>query len=101
VGVVGEEQKANIKQRIQITREFIEEYVKKNIKVDGVILVGSTNIGINDQYSDFDIIVIATLEAVLERKAEGKGYNETYVYKYMEIYIDWHSLKELRSELNN
>lgn len=90
-----------IKQRIQIAHEFVKKYAKENPQVTGAILVGSTNIGISDNYADLDIVVIAAPKAVLRRKAEGKGYNETYVYKDIEICIDWHSLTELKTELNN
>lgn len=93
--------KANIGKRIQVALEFVKKYAKENPKVTGAILVGSTNIGISDNYADLDIIIIATPEAVSERKAEGKGYNETYAYRGVEICIDWHSLRELQSELNN
>lgn len=93
--------KANIRKRIQIAREFVKEYTRENANVHSAVLVGSTNIGISDNYADLDIIIIATAESVLKRKAEGKGYNETYLHKGVEICIDWHSLNELQQELNN
>lgn len=94
-------EKGNAEQRIQIAKEYMKRYVKENPQVTGAILVGSVNLGISDKYADIDIIAITTPHAVSERKAEGKGYNETYVYKDVEICIDWHCLLELRSELNN
>lgn len=90
-----------IKQRIQIAQEYVEIYSKENSEVNGAILVGSTNVGISDEYADIDIVIIASPKAVAERKAVGKGYNETYVHKGVEICIDWHSLAELRKEVKN
>jgi len=98
---MGAHEKVGLRQRIQIANEYARKYAKKNPEVTGAILVGSTNIGISDNYADLDIIIIATLEAVSKRKAKGKGYNETYVYRNVEICIDWHSLRELKSELKN
>lgn len=87
--------------RLQIAKEFTKNYSKENPEVVGAMLVGSTNLSVTDKYADIDIIVIASPKAVAERKAAGKGYNETYIHKGIEICIDWHSLAEVEKEVAN
>jgi len=101
VQALSKHQRAIIERRVQIAREFVQQYARENPNVIGAILVGSTNIGITDKYADLDIIVIASLGAVSKRKAEGKGYNETYSHNEVEICVDWHSIPELQGELEN
>lgn len=91
----------HLKKRLNIAREFIKGYVKQNPEIDGAVMVGSTNIGFTDKHADIDILVFVSPEAVARRKSAGKGYNETYVEKGVEICIDWHSLSELEKEITD
>jgi len=84
-----------------MAKGFMREYAKNFKEILGAILVGSASFGVKDEFVDIDIIVYADKESVKERKANGKGYNETYKFKGTEICIDWNPIQKLEENVSN
>jgi predicted nucleotidyltransferase len=87
---------------LALAKEFVDGYIRKfSDEILGAVLVGSASFGISDEFADIDIFVYADEETVRRRKAYGKGYNETYKFKGVEVCVDWNSIEKLEEIVGN
>lgn len=78
---------------LRIAHNFVRSYVSDRREVLGVLLVGSSTIGVFDKFADIDLMVFSDNESVKKRKAEGKGYGEEYFIEGVEVCVDWHDIE--------
>jgi len=80
-----------------IAQKFTGSYVSDRPEILGVLLVGSSMIGVFDRFADIDLMVFSDDESVRRRKAEGKGYNEEYWIEGVEVCVDWHPIETMEN----
>lgn len=78
---------------LRIAQDFARSYVSDKSEILGVLLVGSSTIGVFDMLTDLDLMVFSDNESVKRRKAEGKGYGEEYWIEGVEVCVDWHHIE--------
>ena len=84
---------------LRIAYDFARLYVYDKPEILGVLLVGSSTIGICDELTDLDLLVFTDEQSVNRRKADGKGYNEEYHMEGVEICVDWQDIESIERSI--
>ena len=84
---------------LRIAYDFARLYVYDKPEILGVLLVGSSAIGICDELTDIDLLVFTDEQSKNRRRADGKGYNEEYHMEGVEICVDWQDTESIEKNI--
>ena len=86
---------------MSVVDKFVKSYVSNKSEILGVLLVGSSTIGVFDRFTDFDLMAFTDDQSLKKRKMTGKGYNEVYHIGGIDIGVDWHNIQTVEQMIKD